>query len=122
MGLSRVASAAVTAHPCSPIRRRARGCRLRRSIDRLLQLIAIRRSNLTRTVVGISVQMAWINKRPTKASPRRLRHERRTLATSTRPTPERLTALLWSHLHQLCYGYGPGAKQVGESLRECGKT
>ena len=32
---------------------------------RLLQLIAIRRSNLTRTVIDISLQMAWINKRPT---------------------------------------------------------
>src|SRR5262252_10041201 len=38
-GLSRMASAAVTTHRCSPSRRRARGWRLRRSIDRLLQLI-----------------------------------------------------------------------------------
>src|SRR5215472_15484847 len=63
-GLSRMASAAVAADTCSPIRRRARGSRLRRSINRLLQLIAIRRSKFSRTVIGFSLQMAWINKRP----------------------------------------------------------
>ena len=57
-----------------------------------------------------------------QASLRRLRHEWRTLATSIRPTPERLTALLWNQLYQLRYGYGMGSKQVGESLRERGKA
>src|SRR5215467_2223444 len=41
---------------------------------------------------------------------------------SIRPTPERLTALLWNQLYQLRYGYGMGSKQVGESLRERGKA
>jgi hypothetical protein len=54
-------------------------------------LIAIRPSRSTRTVRGISLKWHGSTRGRRQASPRRLRHELRTLSTSTRPTPERLT-------------------------------
>src|SRR5215472_12307322 len=54
-------------------------------------LIAIRPSHSTRTVRGISLTWPESTRGRRQASPRRSRHERRTLATSTRPTPKRLT-------------------------------
>ena len=51
-------------------------------------LMAIRPSRSTRTVRGISLKWHGSTKGRRQASPRRLRHELKTLATSTRPTPE----------------------------------
>ncbi len=43
-------------------------------------------------------------------------------STEYSPTPFFASRSITSLLHQLCYGYGMGSKQVGESLRERGKA
>ena len=47
----------------------------------------------TTLFIGISLKWHGSTRGRRQSSPRRLRHERRMLATSTRPTPERLTYL-----------------------------